>query len=89
MITTDQAEKMLQEEGFRTIYEWQDGPNAMYPPHEHPTLSAHIILTGSLTLITEGKVEELQAGDRFDIPANISHEVHVGPYGCRYLVGEK
>jgi quercetin dioxygenase-like cupin family protein len=84
-----QAEELLRKEGFTTIYVWQDGPNAFYPDHAHPVLSAHIILEGEMTLTVKGKTQTFKAGERCDVPANTVHSARMGPKGCRYVIGEK
>ena len=41
----------LRQEGFRRSYVWQDGPNAFYAEHVHSEETAHVILSGAMTLI--------------------------------------
>ncbi len=84
----DEIEK-LREEGFTSTYVWEDGPNAFYPDHTHPSMTAHIILRGEMTVICEGKPQTVKEGDRFDVPAHAIHSARMGPQGCRYLIGEK
>jgi len=81
--------KKLREEGFAHTYAWQDGPGAVYPDHTHPTLTAHIILEGEMTLTMGGESRTYRAGDRCDVPAGSVHSARMGPEGCRYLIGEK
>lgn len=86
------AEKLAQQlrtEGFTHTYVWQDGPNARYADHTHPTETAHIILDGELTLIMDGRTVTYRAGERCDVPAGAIHAARMGPAGCRYLIGEK
>ena len=42
--------KQLEREGFGHTYVWQDEPDAFYPEHTHETETAHIILSGEMTL---------------------------------------
>jgi len=79
----------LEREGFRHTYVWQDGPNAAYPDHTHATESAHIILSGEMTLTMDGKSHTYRAGERCDVPAGAVHAARMGSGGCRYLVGER
>ena len=79
----------LRREGFSETYVWEDGPNAFYPEHTHPTETAHIILEGEMTLILAGKCQTLHAGDRRDVPAGAIHSARMGARGCRYLIGER
>lgn len=82
-------EKQLQREGFRTTYVWQDAAGAYYPEHTHVTETAHIILSGEMTLTMGGKSRTYSAGDRCDVPAGAVHSAKMGPHGCRYLIGER
>lgn len=80
--------KQLQDEGFDDVSVWEDGPEMTYPPHQHPDVSAHIILTGEMTVTVNGQTRTYRAGERFDIPAKTQHSARIGPEGCKYLVGE-
>lgn len=84
-----ELEKQLHAEGFLHTYVWQDGPNAFYPDHTHPTETAHIILDGEMTLTQDGEMRTYRAGDRCDVPAGAIHSAKMGPSGCRYLIGER
>jgi mannose-6-phosphate isomerase-like protein (cupin superfamily) len=82
-------EPQLRAEGFTRTYVWHDGPGAYYPEHTHPTMTAHIVLEGEVTVTSEGKTQTYRAGERFDVPAGTIHTAKMGPTGCRYLIGEK
>ena len=82
-------EVQLRREGFSHVYVWNDGPGAQYLDHQHPTLSAHIILGGEMTLTMNGETRTYRAGERCDVPAGAVHSATMGPQGCRYLIGEK
>jgi quercetin dioxygenase-like cupin family protein len=81
--------KKLEQEGFRHTFVWQDGPNASYPDHTHPEETAHIVLSGEMTLTMGGKAETYRVGERCDVPAGAVHSARMGPKGCRYLIGER
>jgi len=81
--------KQLEAEGFSHTYVWQDGSDAFYPDHTHPGLTAHIILSGEVTVTMDGKSQTYRTGDRCDVPAGAVHAARMGPQGCRYLIGEK
>ena len=70
---------LLRSEGFTHIYTWQDPPRACYPDHTHPTLSAHIILDGEMTLTQNGETRSYRPGDRVDVPAETVHSAKMGP----------
>lgn len=81
--------EQLREEGFGHTYVWQDGPNARYPDHTHMEETAHIILSGEMTLTMAGKTQTYRAGERCDVPARTIHSAKMGPKGCRYLIGKR
>ncbi|HEX3034470.1 MAG TPA: cupin domain-containing protein [Thermodesulfobacteriota bacterium] len=84
-----ELEEKLREEGFSYVYIWEDRPNAFYPDHTHPRITAHIILKGEMTVTSEGKTQTYKEGQRFDVPAETVHSAQIGPLGCRYIIGEK
>jgi hypothetical protein len=55
--------KKLEHEGFGHTYVWQDGPNAHYPDHTHAMETAHIILSGEMTLTMSGRTKTCRAGE--------------------------
>lgn len=81
--------KLLEHEGFVHTYVWQDGPGTFYPEHRHSVETAHIILSGEMTLIMDGKSETYREGGRCDVAAGAAHSAKMGPKGCRYLIGER
>jgi quercetin dioxygenase-like cupin family protein len=81
--------RTLEREGFRHTYVWQDAPKASYPDHTHRTETAHVILSGEMTLTMDGKSHTYGAGERCDVPAGAVHSARMGPSGCRYLIGER
>ncbi len=85
----DKLARDLKQEGFSHTYVWQDAPNASYPDHTHATETAHVIVTGEMTLTLDGGSRTYRAGERCDVPAGTVHSARVGPSGCRYLIGER
>jgi mannose-6-phosphate isomerase-like protein (cupin superfamily) len=81
--------EQLQREGFGHTYIWEDSANLYYPDHTHPTETAHIILSGEMTLTTAAGSVTYRAGDRCHVPAGAVHSARIGPNGCRYLIGER
>ncbi len=80
--------KILKDEGFLHIYEWEDGPNVSYAPHAHKDRVAMYILKGGLTFHFADKDVTLTEGGRFDVPKGEEHSAQVGTEGCQFLVGE-
>jgi mannose-6-phosphate isomerase-like protein (cupin superfamily) len=91
MISMDERKlaQTLQREGFRDTYVWQDAPNAEYPDHTHATETAHIILSGEMTITMNGETRTYGAGERCDVGGSVTHSARMGPRGCRYLIGER
>ncbi|HWZ97407.1 MAG TPA: cupin domain-containing protein [Candidatus Dormibacteraeota bacterium] len=79
----------LQAEGFSHTCVWADGPNMYYPDHTHHEETAHIILSGEMTLTLNGESHLYHAGERCDVPAGTVHSAVMGRLGCRYLIGER
>jgi mannose-6-phosphate isomerase-like protein (cupin superfamily) len=84
-----QLARTLEQEGFGHTYVWQDGPDASYPDHTHATETAHVILSGEMTLTMGGQSHTYRVGERCDVPAGAVHSARMGPVGCRYLIGER
>ncbi len=87
--TEEKLAEDLRLDGFRQTYVWQDGPNVFYPEHVHSEETAHIILSGAMTLIVGDRARTYGAGERCDVPAGTAHCARMGPQGCRYLIGER
>ena len=81
--------KKLRDEGFGNTYVWEDRPNAHYPDHTHVEETAHILLSGEMTLTMDGTTKTYRTGERCDVPAGTVHSARMGPNGCRYLIGER
>ena len=79
----------LKREGFSRTFVWEDGPDAYYPDHTHATETAHLILSGEMTLTVNTHSRTCRAGSRCDVPAGTVHSARMGPNGCRYLIGER
>ncbi|KAL7270697.1 hypothetical protein RUND412_006584 [Rhizina undulata] len=93
--TRREAEEVVKSWGFGHVFTWTDSPNFHYPPHKHPGLTTHLILSGTLTISfpdegaggAEKKV--FGPGERIDVGQDIVHEVWIGEEGCEYVIGEK
>jgi unsaturated pyranuronate lyase len=57
-------------------------PGSVVPEHRHENEQLGICLTGSLIFRVGEESRELGAGETWSIPANVPHEVHVGPDGA-------
>lgn len=81
--------KKFEEEGFASVYEWQDGAFTSYPEHQHKGKVSLFVTDGSIIFDFQGKKEEIKAGKRFDVPAGAIHSAVVGPQGWIAIVGEE
>ncbi|HLY63200.1 MAG TPA: cupin domain-containing protein [Terriglobia bacterium] len=88
-MTANEWEKKLKSEGFGNFFIGNDGPGAYYPEHTHDETTAHVILSGEMTLTVQSETRTYKAGERCDVPARAVHSARMGPQGCRYIVGEK
>jgi quercetin dioxygenase-like cupin family protein len=59
--------------------------NALVPEHAHENEQLGIVLSGSLTFRVGDETRELGPGGTWTIPANVPHEVQVGPEGAVVL----
>lgn len=84
----EQLVKKIEQEGFKEVFVWEDGPLARYPEHAHETFTTHVILRGEMTIEAEGEEKTYGVGDRIDIPIGSKHSATMGPDGCRYIIGQ-
>src|SRR5262245_26136166 len=52
------------------------------PEHSHHNEQLGLVLRGTVTFRIGDEERELSAGDTWEIPANVPHEVHAGPDGA-------
>ena len=57
-------------------------PNAVVPEHAHENEQLGMVLSGSVVFRIAEESRELRAGGTWCIPANVPHEVRVGPDGA-------
>lgn len=79
----------LEQEGFPSVYEWQDAPGTVYDEHAHQGKVTLYVTDGSITFDFEGTKKEVVAGERFDVPVGKKHSAVVGPKGWIVIVGEE
>ena len=56
--------------------------NALVPEHAHENEQLGIVIMGSITFRVGDESRELGPGGTWTIPANVPHEVQVGPEGA-------
>jgi len=57
-------------------------PDSVVPEHRHENEQLGMCLSGSLVFRVGDESRELHAGETWNIPADVPHEVHVGPEGA-------
>jgi quercetin dioxygenase-like cupin family protein len=72
-------------------YSWSNGPGDRYAPHSHTYEKVLYCVDGSIAfnLEAEGRMLELEAGDRMVLPAGTIHSAVVGPSGCSCIEGKR
>lgn len=86
------SERWLQkfeDEGFVSVYEWQDPAGTTYPEHSHQGKVSLFVTDGSITFDFEGQKREIKAGERFDIPVGTLHSAVVGSKGWIAIIAEE
>ena len=86
------SERWLQkfeEEGFTSIYEWEDRAGTVYESHVHKGKVSLFVTDGSIIFDFEGLKKEVKAGERLDVLVGVCHSAIVGPHGWRVVVGEE
>jgi hypothetical protein len=81
--------QQFEEEGFASVYEWQDPAGTVYPEHSHEGKVSIFVTDGSITFDFSGEKKEILAPRRFDIPPNTPHSAVVGSAGWIAIIGEE
>ncbi len=79
----------FEEEGFTSVYEWQDEPGTVYPTRTHKGKVSLFVTDGSIEFDFSGKKKTVVAGQRLDIPVDSPHSAVVGPDGWIVIIGEE
>lgn len=79
----------LENEGFASVYEWQDAAGTVYQEHVNQGRVTFMVTDGSITFTLPEQVKELVAGQRFDVPVGVPHSMLVGPAGWIGIIGEE
>lgn len=78
--------KILASQGLQP-YVWSNGPGDVYGAHSHGYHKVICVVRGSITfgLPDSGDRVALNAGDRLELPAGVTHDALVGPRGVACL----
>lgn len=79
----------FEDEGFASVYEWQDPAGTVYEEHTHAGKVSLFVTDGSITFTIAGKERAVKASERFDVPVGVPHSAVVGPQGWIAIVGEE
>lgn len=79
----------FENEGFSSVYEWQDPPGTVHPTHAHQGKVSLFVTDGSITFTIAGEQKTITAPARFDIPPSVPHSAVVGTDGWIAVVGEE
>jgi quercetin dioxygenase-like cupin family protein len=81
--------KKFTNEGFPSVYEWQDPAGTVYPEHAHEGKVSLFVTDGSITFDFQGEKKEIKQNERFDVPIGAKHSAIIGPNGWIVIVGEE
>lgn len=76
-------------EGFASVYEWSDPAGTVYAPHSHKGKVSLFVTDGSIAFNFNGETKEITAGQRFDVPAQVTHSAVVGSNGWIAIIAEE
>lgn len=79
----------FEDEGFASVYEWQDPAGTIYEEHSHQGKVSLFVTDGSITFDFEGIKKEVKANERFDVPLGKPHSAIVGSSGWIVIIGEE
>jgi quercetin dioxygenase-like cupin family protein len=89
MELSERCIQTLEKEGFPSVYEVQDAPEAIYEEHIHKGKVTLFVTEGAFEITFLEQTKRLLAGDRVDIPKGTPYSALVGPTGCQLVVGEE
>ncbi len=73
--------------GEAVLREWEAG--TVNESHTHDFAASALVISGEITVTTDGGATTCKAGDSFALAAGIPHTETVGDDGVRFLVGRK
>ncbi len=79
----------FEQEGFSSVYEWQDEAGTVRKEHQHVGKMSIFVTDGSITFNIAGEEKEVKANERIDIPPGAKHSAVVGPLGWIGVIGEE
>ncbi len=89
MELSERAIQTFEDEGFDSVYEWQDPAGTVYEEHSHKGKVSIFVTDGSITFDFSGTKKEVVANQRFDVPVGAVHSAVVGPQGWIAIIAEE
>lgn len=82
-------EGSLKRAGYQDIETKEVAANTSTHQHSHDFSVRALVLSGDITLTSEGQSRTYRTGDVFEMVAGCVHSEHHGPDGSTYMVGRK
>jgi quercetin dioxygenase-like cupin family protein len=82
-------ETAIKADGYDAIEKKTVAPNIVNSAHTHPFAVRLLVLSGELTVTTNGSAHTCRAGDSFALEPGCEHFEQYGAEGCTYLVARK
>ena len=87
--TFQQFEATARAQGFDQVLELNRAADTLLDSHSHPFSVSSRIVEGSLWLTVGEQTRHLQAGDTFELDADVPHSERFGAQGARYWVARR
>lgn len=76
-------------QGFAEVLERRWQPQQVVPLHTPPFEAKALVTEGEMWLTVGGETQHLQAGDRFELAADVPHDERYGDQGAVYWVARR
>ena len=86
---TSAFEAALKADGFGEIETKSIAPDVVNAAHAHPFAVRLMVVSGEITITSNGAAHTCRAGHTFALDANCEHAEQIGPQGVSYIVGRK
>lgn len=87
--TFQQFEATALAQGYDEVLERQWDADTLLDTHTHPFAVSARIVEGSFWLTVGEQTRQLQAGDSFELDADVPHAERYGAQGARYWVARR
>ena len=87
--TFQQFEATARAQGFDQVLELNRAADTLLDNHSHPFAVSVRIVEGSFWLTVGEQTRHLQAGDTFELDADVPHSERYGPQGTRYWAARR